>query len=104
MKRSIVLTLLLCLCLTACQAAPGEDPVSEERARLVPYTLSGEGARSLTLEGRWELTLEDAPNVHDYSQTTSLVCRDLETGAQETWTSLYYNPYGVEEDDILLYP
>ena len=24
MKRSIVLTLLLCLCLTACQAAPGE--------------------------------------------------------------------------------
>lgn len=104
MKRSIVLTLLLCLCLTACQAAPGEDPVSEERARLVPYTLSGEGARSLTLEGRWELTLEDSPSVHDYSQTTSLVCRDLETGAQETWTSLYYNPYGVEEDDILLYP
>lgn len=83
---------------------PRGDPVSEERARLVPYTLSGEGARSLTLEGRWELTLEDSPSVHDYSQTTSLVCRDLETGAQETWTSLYYNPYGVEEDDILLYP
>lgn len=106
MKRTAVyLALMLCACLASCQSAPPEAPPPEERSpALVPYALSGEGTRSLTLEDRWELTLEDDPHPDDCSQTTRLICRDLETGARETWASLYYNPYGVELDDTLLYP
>lgn len=105
---ALILAASLCAGLTSCQPASPPGGASSAPEPSVPlltrYELPGEGARSLTLEGRWELSLEDTPNPRDCSQTTSLVCRDLETGAMETWISLYYNPYGVELEDALLYP
>lgn len=105
---ALALAAALCVGLSSCQSASpqgGDSSALEPAAPLLTrYDFSGEGARELTLEGRWVLTLEDTPNPADRSQTTSLVCRDLETGAMETLTNLYYNPYGVELEDALLYP
>lgn len=110
MNRPALLALAaaMCISLSSCRTENPQGGDSSAPAQVSPaltrYELPGEGARELTLEHRWVLTLEDDPHPDDCSQTTSLVCRDLETGAMETWISLYYNPCGVEEDDILLYP
>lgn len=99
---------LLCGNLVSCQvreegpdASAGSDEAGPTLSRYEPQ---GEGVRELTLEDRWVLALEDTPPYQDgYAQTTNLVCRDLETGAYETWASLYYNPQGGVADTIRLH-
>ena len=100
---------LLCGNLVSCQVreeAPDVSASSDEAGPVLRrYEPQGGGARELTLEDRWVLALEDTPPYQDgYAQTTNLVCRDLETGARETWASLYYNPQGGAADTTRLYP
>ena len=100
---------LLCGNLVSCQQSelppePDRSVQDGDPSRLVRYDLE-EGTRSLTLEDRWQLTIEDRPPRHDdAAMNTVLLCQDLETGAVNTLASLYYNRYGVEEEDIQLHP